>query len=382
LAIDVHDDERSKSGVDIGATAPKHASESQHEKSESPITVFPEAGPRDGCEAIVSCRRLDGLIHEVLVDGIKGDIIEATSERARIRVPPSQTIGSASVELRTKAWLKHVAFSQAGFRYYDPIGFGVCGRNVNLEAADGALAKAPPRFAKREEGLLEGVALTARPLTAVDKKAVLAGQESGPNCRSYYFETCIQAVSGKSRGTTRTFSIGFAWPRLAAVSECEVASDASTEIQFRLPEMATQLKCGFVVGGDLPRAFMGGKCVKNVSGWRPLLEVVSGVSIGALLEIEELTQQTPAPKVIAGSGSGSKFRLKVFQQGTLRCTIETPAPTEWLRIPPYGVVDVCGNVLGVELRQGAEPPLSPPQTGIAPSGVPRGVSIDAALATI
>eukprot|EP00927_Polykrikos_kofoidii_P049606 TRINITY_DN43644_c0_g1_i1.p1 TRINITY_DN43644_c0_g1~~TRINITY_DN43644_c0_g1_i1.p1 ORF type:complete len:805 (-),score=128.97 TRINITY_DN43644_c0_g1_i1:111-2432(-) len=313
--------------------------------TEPQVAVFPEAGPSHGCEVEVSCSGLDGSIHEIFVDGIKADIIEATPTRARIRMPSSAAAGTAAIEVRTEAWHKHVAFAQAGFRYFEPVWFGSCGRNVTLQQPDGASSEALPTIAMRSTGLVDGVALTARPLTTVCEQPSVADEPGGPCRGRYYFEAVVQAVSGKKRGTTRTLSIGFAWPLARSVSDTSVDTGG---VKVRLPEMANQMKCAFVVGGDLPRVFLAGRPVKSVTGWRPLFDTVAGVSLGALLEADV----SPG-----GNADDGVLRLMIFQDGVLRCTTEAAAPADWLEVPPHGVVDVCGNVLGIELRQGAQPPL-------------------------
>jgi len=103
--------------------------------------------------------------------------------------------------------------------------------------------------------------------------------------------------------------------------------------------MARTLPRSFIVGGDLPRVYLAGKEHSKVSGWRPLCDVGAGAVLGALLQVHSLTA-----------------KLTILQDGVARCTVETELPDSRWDGPPHGVVDVCGTVQRVVLRQGVEIP--------------------------
>jgi len=201
------------------------------------------------------------------------------------------------------------------------VGFGAAGYNIELSAAADALASQPPSVAWRRTGLVNGITLTAAPLSPLGCGG-LAGVER------YYLEAEVLEVAEKRSG--RTMALGFAWPLPGG----------------HLPETAAALPRAFVVGGDLPRAHLGGRDLGKVSGWRPVLDVAAGTRLGWLLEAD------------AGA-----LRLSVLQDGTCRCVVEAARPEGWFG-PPHGVVDVCGTVRRVQLRQGAPPlPSAKPSPG-------------------
>lgn len=275
------------------------------------VVIEPSFGPCSlGCDAFVSCERLKGEIHEILIDGEPVQIIESQLSKARVRVPPAAGVGARRVEVRTADWFHHVAISDAGFEYFEPISFGVCGHNTKLEVPYGAQPGELPSVASRSTGLLHGLALTAAPLSQIPSPDTL---------QRYYFEFEVLKVAEKSRGTTRTVSLGFTWPE----SKGTVA----------LPEQAGQLSRAFVAGGDLPRAYFDGCELMKISGWRPLLEVCQGTVLGAMLEIDDTV-----------------LRLTIFQDGKKRCSVEAVQALSWSG-EPHGVVDVCGTVQQVALRQ-------------------------------
>jgi len=104
--------------------------------------------------------------------------------------------------------------------------------------------------------------------------------------------------------------------------------------------MARQLPRSFVVGGDLPRAYLAGKEHSRISsGWRPLFDLSAGSVLGALLQVQ------------AGIA-----KLTILQDGACRCAVEAELPDARWDGAPHGAVDVCGTVQRVLLRQGAEIP--------------------------
>jgi len=96
-----------------------------------------------------------------------------------------------------------------------------------------------------------------------------------------------------------------------------------------------------VVGGDIPKVYLAGKELCKVSGWRPILDVKVGTTLGALMEVDVTT-----------------LRTSIFQDGVCRFTTEAALPDAWTSAP-HGVVDVCGTVRCVRLHQGAWPPEAP-----------------------
>uniref|UniRef100_A0A7S1R742 Uncharacterized protein n=1 Tax=Alexandrium catenella TaxID=2925 RepID=A0A7S1R742_ALECA len=158
-------------------------------------------------------------------------------------------------------------------------------------------------------------------------------------------------VAQRCTGTTRTLSLGFAWPGQPqnapaptvqeAISGCCTASATSPQVtSARLPEMARSLPRSFVVGGDLPRVYLGGKEFSRISsGWRPLFDVCTGSVLGALLQVQSSTA-----------------KLTILQDGVCRCTVEVELPDDRWAASPHGAVDVCGTVQCVALRQGVEIP--------------------------
>mmetsp|Transcript_71263 Transcript_71263/g.202020 ORF Transcript_71263/g.202020 Transcript_71263/m.202020 type:complete len:630 (-) Transcript_71263:15-1904(-) len=314
------------------------------EKRQATVTITPSSGPCAGCEAEVNVDGLEAPISDVLVGAEPTEILEATGSRLRIRVPPSSARGPLSVEVRTAGWHLHTASVDAAFSYYEPIGFGTCGHNVSLSAGPSIPAGVPPAIATRTSGLVHGVALTASPLPLLLGPLASSPGPAGPRgpgaeCLGpmlrYYLEAVVLGVL--EQRTSRAPAIGFAWP-------LRPAGEASRETWAAggVPENAASLPRSFVAGGDLPRAHLGGKELGKLSGWRPLLDVRAGTVLGALLELD------------AGMG-----RLSVFQDSICRCVTEGAVPDSWSGAP-HGVIDVCGNVCSVQLRQGAMPPVDTP----------------------
>jgi len=289
-------------------------------KVSADLVVKPSIASRSvGCDAIVRCQRLTSQISEVYIGGKQVEILEAGEVDegrpawARIRVPLSTTAGGRHVEVRTVD--QDVATQDAGFTYYEPLAFGACGRDAQLKVPYGAQPGELPSVVVRKSGLVNGLALTAAPLAPISS-------QSAP--QRYYFEVEVLRTSEKPRGTTRTVSIGFAWSDAAGFGY--------------LPEQANQLRRALVAGGDLPRAHLDGSEVKKLSGWRPLVDVGEGAVLGAMLEVE-----------------AELLRLVIFQDGKQRCSVEVAHTLSWPG-EPHGVVDVCGTVQQVALRQGSALP--------------------------
>lgn len=308
-----------------------------------PLFVKPSSGLSIGCEAFIQCEGLGAPIDEVLVGGMSAEILEVLPDGVRVRMPPfcegPEVAGTVDVEVRTKYWQRHIRRSDAGFRYCPIVAFGACGQNVELSAApssgdESSVIQQIQAF--RKSGILEGVALTA---SSVPR---LALDQDSRRSAKYYFEIEVLELA-EYRGT-KAMALGFAWPLMEAASSCEGCcaspSDAMAWTQRKwLPEHASELRSSFLVGGDLPRAHLAGKELCKVSGWRPLKDVVEGSVLGALLDVEE-----------------NVLRLSIFQDGTRRCVVEAPVEGGCMQGPPHGVVDICGALLRVQLRQAAMPP--------------------------
>ncbi|CAK0792445.1 unnamed protein product [Prorocentrum cordatum] len=314
------------------------------------VRVRPAFGACEGCEAEVAAAGLGAPIAEVLVGGARAEILgPCGGGGVRVRLPPGRAGAPLAVEARAAGWERLVASAQDAFRYCESVAFGACSSNVQLASEEGA-AEACRSVASRVSGLVNGVALTAAPLPELGEDV---GVPAG--WRGYYFEVEVTQVSEKRTG--RTVALGFAWPLQASwpqdpadvgptpsASSSKVAASA-WELSGRLPENASAMTRAFVAGGDLPKAFLGGRELGKLSGWRPVLDVGAGAVLGALLEV----------------GPGA-LRLTVFQDAVRRCSTEAALPPGWSGAP-HGVVDVCGSVQGVRLRQGAAPPRAAPAEG-------------------
>lgn len=305
-----------------------------------------------GSEAEILAEGLVGCIEEVLVGGVACELLETGQGRARVRVPAA-ACGPARVEVRTAAWRQCLAVNESALEYFSVVSFGPCGRNVELSAREGDSTQV---LATRSSGLVDAVTLTSELPRLPTERA---------ECAKYYFEFDVLEVSEKR--TNRTLSLGFAWMLPQGILEEQGAGDSSEAAAARpslkraasswvptgaLPESASQLPRSFVVGGDLPKALLGGREVGKVQGWRPLLDVVAGTVLGALLEVDDAI-----------------LRIKVMQDGRERCCIEGPLPDEWRwpnLVAPNGVVDVCGKITQVALRQGASPPEPLPPSPRSP----------------
>lgn len=182
------------------------------------------------------------------------------------------------------------------------------------------------------------VAVTVEPLAAI---AGMSGDFAGFT-RSYYFE--FEILDMNSSPTTQGLSLGFAWPPFREISG-----------KLTLPEFASKLPRSFILGGEPPRAHLGGRIVGHPPSWRPLIHTREGSVVGALLEIRgEL-------------GNGQSLHFKIFQDGVQRCEIQELVPPDesWdctATSEPHAVIDLCGNVRCVQVRRGR-----PPTAGSTPN---------------
>lgn len=253
-----------------------------------------------------------------------------------------------------------MAIVGAAFRYYRPTGFGgPRGRRVEFISTADAAPGAPPAVAQRTSGLLDGGSITAEPLDplpcspASPPTASTTPTETEGSGRCYYFEIEVREMVQRSIITTKTLSIGFVWLPRWPSPPASCADHASSSSIFAspgastvsVPELVGQMPRSIVIGGDLPRASFGGQELRKVTGWRPLLELQVGTTVGALLE--EVGREP------------GLHRLTIFQDGVRRCHAEANVPPEWgCGAVIHGVVDVCGTVQAVQLRQAAEPPIT------------------------
>jgi len=161
----------------------------------------------------------------------------------------------------------------------------------------------------------------------------------------YYFElevleTCL--------GAGRAFALGFVWGPL-----CREGG------RGLLPESASSLPRSLVLGGEPPLLYLGGLSLGEPRTRRLALPIVAGSVLGVLLEAS------------AGSGEApATLRLAVFQDGALRAEALQPVLQEqapWAFVPgarPQGVVDLCGSVRSVRLRDVSRlPPHVPAAAG-------------------
>lgn len=243
------------------------------------------------------------------------------------------------------------------------LSFGVAGGNVELlpDPADAAgAAERALVIAFRLDGAGEdSVALTSRPLPTLASLAPLSARRPSmdassipaePTQTQYYFEFEVTEVDPLR---PRTLSFGFAWEPWESWIDGDAPSAGIS--------VASRLRYSFIVGGELPRYHFGGRDRGKLLSWRPRIDVVDGSVLGALLEVREDAAE--------GSGADSRaLRLLVFQDGALRTEVvekirlSADSWAEALRTGPHGVVDVCGNVRCVQLRQGGMPPQPTPRT--------------------
>jgi len=335
------------------------------------LSIQPPCAPCGGgaFEAEVRCGGLDRPISEVLVDGAPAEVLSATTWSARVRIPPRIADGPARVEVRAAGWRRRVAESATAFRYFQPVGFGASGGNVRLSAAPDAAPGAAPAVATRFNGLLQAVAITAAPIgfTPRPPPSTKACERCGASqTRDRYFELEVQEL-GERRGSIRTLLAGFIWRPLP--HEEGVQGDAWPTRRAPLLDSASQMPRCLVVGGDLPRAFLGGRDLKRIAGWRPLVDLTEGCTVGVLLEESQAEQEFAFPacasSALLAEGRGSaglavgesmrRHQLTIFQDGVRRCSVEADVPEAW-GDDVFGIVDVCGTVQRIALRQAALPP--------------------------
>lgn len=346
-------------------------------------------GTRSEIVALRKARELNGRV--VTIDSVEPDqkrcrvVLDGTGEQKSVKIehlmpasevpPPEQGAEDAEEEVREEpTWCEDPSGEVLSEAPRISFGHYLNGLNIELFRAPGGgeegLNWLPVIAARPGERILHGVCFTAAPLQPLPS-------EPGVLPRHYFEVMIMEAVHG---GTTKTLSIGFAWPpakpetnsaeeafapldRVCALAspqerpaQCEELSaddDESLELtrdkSLRrsvssheeevstgrgLPELARDLPYAFVVGGDLTRAHLGGEDLGKVSGWRPLKDATKGSYIGCLLEQDE-----------------DLWRLSIYQQGERRCKVEAPPPA-WAHGPPHGVLDIAGAVSRVQLRQG------------------------------
>ena len=233
--------------------------------------------------------------------------------------------------MRSAEWARHIVREEAA-SYFPLITFATCSPNVALTAQ--ARETDYLDVATRQRGLISAVALTS--------------ELSPVHGDRYFFQVKVEALAEKR--SNKTLALGFVWPLPHALL---LDSDEAPQMRRRashwtsdghMPELAYQLPRSFVVGGDPPKAYMGGKELAKIT-WRPLLECTVGTVLGLVLDV-----------------GPSTLSLTVYQDGEEKCKVEGPLNEDW-RWPslgaPNGVVDVCGAVSSISLCQGAQPPDPP-----------------------
>mmetsp|Transcript_12266 Transcript_12266/g.28644 ORF Transcript_12266/g.28644 Transcript_12266/m.28644 type:complete len:666 (+) Transcript_12266:169-2166(+) len=342
------------SPVDAGAGGGRRGSGPQ--PTEPPLQLRPASSPRvGGTEVELECPSLIGGIAEVVIGGVAAEILEVSGRSAKVRVPASVDVGAKDVEVRAHGYEKYVCSARGAFRFFDAIHFGKCGRNIELQ--DGP--QGPRVGAHRKEGLLHGICLTESPLQQLPSEPGAAASSSTPQ---YYFEIDVREPFHTAT-KSKTLFLGFAWPPRGPTGTVDGASSSSSCSSFgSLPEVSSEMPRALVVGGDLPKVFCDGKEVGKLQGWRPMRDVGPGSLLGALLAPVQSEQQQSSPAVAGSSGSSTvvgKWKLSIFQDAELKCTVDVGLPSSWMeqQAPPYGLVDVCGAVKCVKLRQNALPPL-------------------------
>eukprot|EP00435_Cladocopium_sp_Y103_P042373 s1531_g11.t1 len=135
-----------------------------------------------------------------------------------------------------------------------------------------------------------GLAMTAkqlRPVRGAATSQCRSARGLAPPRASYYFELEVLQTELE---TSRTLALGFCWSK-------------GLRMQDPLPQ---ELPGSFLLGGELPRALFGGTEICRPDGWRPVVHVLSGSRVGALLEVRDHGTQGPL------------LRLSIVQDGTAR----------------------------------------------------------------
>jgi len=99
------------------------------------------------------------------------------------------------------------------------------------------------------------------------------------------------------------------------------------------------------------------------------VDLTEGCTVGVLLEESQAEQEFAFPacasSALLAEGRGSaglavgesmrRHQLTIFQDGVRRCSVEADVPEAW-GDDVFGIVDVCGTVQRIALRQAALPP--------------------------
>jgi len=234
--------------------------------------------------------------------------------------------------------------------------FGRAGARVELIGDDeGDLVIASQQTASPV--LTDALAITAQRLWPT----VLVHSDAGArtSVQQHFFELEVLELV---RGTARSLSLGFSW-----ADDAEEGTDEETSLSMPpLVGAAGLLPHAFVVGGELPRAHLCGKCLEADIAWRPIIHLTEGSHVGVMLEL------APAPPAASGedlerwldeaamASEAAELRLSVWQDGVRRAEVlgrlswadegrllhrVLADPTRGVR----GVVDLCGSVRRVRL---------------------------------
>lgn len=237
--------------------------------------------------------------------------------------------------------------------------FNPVGANIELQRRKSAI------LAARKVGTSDGgVVVTAEPLIA------LPAQKDAPAISQYYMEIKVLEVR---RGVAGTLAVGFLWGDEPLVEE--------------MPQKAMELQNSFVAGGDPPRAYLGGRAVREGLSWRPIIHLGHDSVVGVLLEVgvsaaqQEATAHSPgsspSKQTINSPGNSplktqlsgcpqeahrTSLRMQVFQDDKKVTDVSAEISENDLHLDivpheaPRGVIDVCGSVEKVCLVTGSLPP--------------------------
>ena len=227
-----------------------------------------------------------------------------------------------------------------------PLAFGYSSEDVLLQQSDltasgfwGRALGGNDVAAKKPsmDGADRGLAMTAKPLRPLRSQPMPNARSARgltPARASYYYEL---EVLQTELATNRTLALGFCWSK-------------GLRSQDPWPQ---DLPGSFLLGGELPRAVFGSTEVCRPVGWRPLVHVLSGSRVGALLEVRDHAAGSQLPVL----------RLSIIQDGSLRAeaaiywsSLDTLTEESRSAVMaavagrrPFGLVEVGGSVSSVRL---------------------------------
>lgn len=190
---------------------PAETEEEEAKPAAPAIRVNPSRGSCDGCDAEVALTGFASdspAITDVLVGGEAAQILKASSESLRIRIPPGSVRGPLRVEVRRDGWQQYVTVAEAAFQYYEAMGFGACGHHIELSTPSQAVpSEHTLSVATRPASLNHALAITAAPVPLLGEE--MAMSRSAVALRRYFEVEVLEVADQK---TTKALAIGFAWP--------------------------------------------------------------------------------------------------------------------------------------------------------------------------